>query len=246
MARRIPALPRPDGHRRPRLLPPAQRTGRPGRRRPARLHGRPGRRRGALGILGALASALATAGPGRRFRRLAVGGLELVAVSTPTFWSAILLLTLFSFRLHLFPVVGGDGLAGLVLPTLTLALPIAAVLGRLLREELDRALAQPFAVTARAQGLRESRIRSRYALRHAALPAVTLSGWIIGSLLSGAVLVETVFGRPGIGRVAQEAIFDGDLPVVVGVVMLSAAVFVVLNIVVDTLYLLIDPRLRAA
>jgi peptide/nickel transport system permease protein len=200
----------------------------------------------ALGVVGALGSALATAGPRRRIRRLAVGGLELVAISTPTFWSAILLLTVFSFRLHLFPVVAGGGLQGLVLPAVTLALPIAAVLGRVLREELGRALAQPFAVTARAHGLRESRIRSRHALRHAALPAVTLSGWIIGSLLSGAVLVETVFGRPGIGRVAQEAISNGDLPVVVGVVVLSAAVFVVLNIAVDALYLVIDPRLRAA
>ena len=199
-----------------------------------------------LGVLGALVTALATAGPQRRVRRIAVSGLELVAISTPTFWSAILLLTLFSFRLHLFPVVGGGGIQGLALPAVTLALPTAAVLGRVMRAELDRALAQPFAVTARAHGLRESHIRSRHALRHAVLPAVTLSGWIIGSLLSGAVLVETVFGRAGIGRVAQEAISNGDLPVVVGVVLLSATVFVLLNIAVDVLYLVIDPRLRAA
>jgi peptide/nickel transport system permease protein len=200
----------------------------------------------ALGVFGALATSLATAGPGRRVRRFLVGAVELVAISTPTFWSAILLLTLFSFQLRLFPVVGAGGLQSLVLPAVTLAFPIAAVLGRVMREEMDHALTQPFVVTARAHGLREGTIRSRHALRHAALPAVTLSGWIIGSLLSGAVLVETVFGRPGIGQVAQNAISDGDLPVVVGVVLLSAAVFVVLNIAVDVLYLVIDPRLRAA
>jgi peptide/nickel transport system permease protein len=118
------------------------------------------------------------------------------------------------------------------------------VLAQVLREGLETALHQPFAVTARSRGLSGTAVRLRHALRHAALPLVTLTGWLAGSLLGGAVLVETVFGRPGIGALILQATTNKDMPLVIGLVLLSAAVFVVLSTLVDLLYLVIDPRLR--
>jgi peptide/nickel transport system permease protein len=198
-----------------------------------------------LGVAGGFLVALSTVGQRRRWGRRVANGVELAVISTPAFWLGILLLTVFSFQLHLFPVVGDTGgWPSLVLPALTLALPIAAVLSQLLRGELDRALAQPFILTARAHGLRESQVLWSHAMRHAALPAITFSGWVVGSLLSGAVLVETVFGRPGLGVLTQQAISNGDLPVVTGVVLLSAVVFVLINTAADVLYGFVDPRLR--
>ncbi|MFF6888791.1 ABC transporter permease [Streptomyces sp. NPDC012421] len=169
---------------------------------------------------------------------------ELLIVSTPSFWLGIMLLTVFSFRLGWFPVSDSGGGRSLVLPVLTLALPIAALLAQVMREGLLDALEQPFALSARARGLRESSVRSRHALRHAALPALTLAGWFTGSLLGGAVVVENVFARAGIGRVALQAVGGRDLPVVQGVVALSALAFVVIGALVEVLYVVVDPRLR--
>jgi len=196
-----------------------------------------------LGVAIATASAVATAGRGRLLRALAQAW-ELVAVSLPFYWLGILLLTVFSFQLGLFPLVGADGPAALVLPALTLALPIAGVLAQVLREGLETALEQPFAVTARARGLSRTAVRLRHALRHAAVPLATLSGWLAGSLLGGAVLVEVVFGRPGLGALTMQAALDKDMPVLIGVVLLSALVFVVIAALVDLFQLLVDPRLR--
>ncbi|MER6178449.1 ABC transporter permease [Streptosporangium sp. NPDC001681] len=198
----------------------------------------------ALAVLIALVSAVATAGR-RRGVRAAATAWELVAVSLPSYWLGILLLTAFSFQLRLFPVIGAQDLAALVLPALTLALPIAGVLAQVLREGLETALAQPFAITARARGLGQTAVRLRHALRHAAVPLATLTGWLVGTLLGGAVLVETVFGRSGIGALTLQAVGNKDMPVVMGVVLLSAFVFVLISTVVDLLYALIDPRLRA-
>lgn len=199
---------------------------------------------GALGVLLALIAAVAGAGDRRPWLRRILSTGELTIVSTPSFLIGIVLLTAFSFRLGLFPVAGGAGLAALVLPAVTLALPIAGLLAQVLREGLDRALAEPFVVTARARGLRERAVLTRHALRHALLPAVTLAGWQFGLLLGSAVIVESVFGRPGIGRVTLDAVTSSDMPVVLAVVILAAAVYVVLNTLADLAYLLIDPRLR--
>ncbi len=199
-----------------------------------------------LGVGGGLLLALATAG--RRPRaRASAGAVELLALSTPPFWLGIVLLTVGSFQLGWFPVVadGAGGVSGLVLPALTLAVPIAAMLAQVLRDGLEQALAQPFATTARARGISELRLRTHHALRHALLATLTLSGWIVGSLLGGAVVVETVFGRQGIGRVAATAIATADVPTVMGVVLVSAFFFVVVNALVDMLYPLVDPRLRS-
>ncbi|KJE19779.1 ABC-type dipeptide/oligopeptide/nickel transport system, permease component [Frankia torreyi] len=197
-----------------------------------------------VAVVLAVASAVATAGRRPGLRALA-NLWELVAVSTPSFWLGILLLTAFSFRVELFPVAGADGFSALVLPALTLGLPVAGILGQVLREGLETALEQPFATTARARGLSQTAVRLRHALRHAAVPLVTLSGWLTGTLLGGAVLVEKVFARPGIGALTLQAVSSRDMPVVMGVVLLSALVFVVISTAVDLLYLAIDPRLRA-
>jgi peptide/nickel transport system permease protein len=188
----------------------------------------------AIAAVLALAAALATAGRRGPTRRL-VSGLELVAVASPTFWLGILLVTVFSVRLRLFPVSGAGGLDALVLPATALALPLAGVLAQVLRDGLDEALEAPFVVTVRSRGAGEARVVVVHALRHAALPLVTLVGWIVGGLFGGAVVTETLFARPGVGRLALAAVTSRDVPVVTAVVLLAA---------VDLLYLLIDPRLR--
>ena len=196
-----------------------------------------------LALVLALASALLARGPRTRS---VLSFLELFAVSSPTFWIGLVLIAIFAFRLHWFPVAGTDGLRALILPALTLALPVGGIISQVLRQGLDAAAAMPFADTARSRGISHSRLVLRHTLRHAAADSITLTGYIVGSLLGGAVLVETVFARPGLGRVALRAITDRDIPVVLGIIVLAAVVFAVSNFLVDILYERIDPRLRAA
>ncbi|MGW0871125.1 ABC transporter permease [Streptomyces sp. NPDC002740] len=198
-----------------------------------------------LAVALAVLSAVATAGRRPALRAIA-SVWELVAASTPSYWVGIVLLTVFSFRFHVFPVAGADGFAALVLPAVTLALPLTGILAQVLREGLEAALEQPFVITARSRGVSQTAVRLRYALRHSAVPLLTLAGWLTGSLIGGAVLVETVFGRPGIGSLVLQAVTSKDMPVVIGVVLLSAFVFVVISTVVELLYPVIDPRLRSA
>ncbi|PPJ25522.1 ABC transporter permease [Nocardia nova] len=196
-----------------------------------------------LALALAIASAVATAGRRPRLRA-GVSTAELVVTSAPQYWVGILLLTVFSFELRVFPVAGAQTPAALVLPAITLALSIAGVLSQVLREGLEAALTQPFVVTARARGASLSAVRLRHALRHAAAPLLTLTGWLTGTLLGGVVPVETVFGRPGIGSLVLQAVTTRDMPVVMGVILLSAVVFVVISTLVDLLQLALDPRIR--
>ncbi|MEU6701024.1 ABC transporter permease [Pseudonocardia sp. NPDC046786] len=191
----------------------------------------------------AVAGALLTAGRPRWMVALP-STLELVLASVPSFWLGILLLTAFSFQFALFPVAGTEGVRALVLPALTLALPLAAVLSQVMRGGLERALEQPFAVTARSRGVSPWEVRTRHGLRHSLLPAVTLTGWAVGGLLNGTVITEQVFGRPGLGQATVQAVTQQDIPVVLAVVLLSVVFYVVVSTVVDLLYLLVDPRLR--
>lgn len=198
-------------------------------------------------VLGfALALVLALGSAGRPRVRAVLSTLELVLVSTPSFWVGILLLAAFSFQLRWFPVLGNEGIRSLVLPWITLALPVAGTLALVMRDALERALDQPFAITVRARGATESRLKLRHALRHALLPVLTLSGWVLGSLLGGVVVVETVFARAGLGQVAVTAVNGRDLPVVTGVVLLATVAFVIINTAVDALCRVVDPRLRTA
>jgi peptide/nickel transport system permease protein len=188
---------------------------------------------------------LATATAGRRpVLRTVSSAVELVLVSSPSFWVGVLLLTFFSFRLNAFPAAGGKGLAGLVLPAVTLSLGLIGVFTQVLRDGIERSLEEPFVLSSRARGTSDLVVRFRHALRHAFIPMVTLSGWTIGALLSGAVVVETVFSRPGIGRVLATAVTNRDLPLVSGIVVISTMLFIVVNVIVDVLYRVVDPRLR--
>lgn len=180
----------------------------------------------------------------RRIGRRVANGVELLLASTPSFWMGIVLLFIFSFTLRWFPVAGDRSLSSLVLPALALGLAQGAVIAQLLRRELERALDAPFTLTLRAWGVGETTLRLRHALRHAALPAVTLTGWLVGGLLSGAVITEQVFGRPGLGKLTVDAVLAQDLPVVLAVAILSALIYVVMSTLVDILSLWIDPRLR--
>lgn len=198
---------------------------------------------GILALLIAVVVATLTSGQGRAARAVA-SFVELVFASTPVFWLGILLLMAFSFTLQWLPVSGDQGWASLVLPAVTLALPTAGLLTQVLREAMEKTLDQPFVVTVRARGLTEWRVRVRHVLRHAALPVMTLGGWLIGGLLGGAVITEKVFGRPGLGTVTLNAVLSHDVPVVLAVVLLAAFIHVAASTLLDLLYVLIDPRLK--
>lgn len=196
----------------------------------------------AISLVFAVVMAVSTAH--HRWGQRVAGSVELVLASTPSFWLGIVLLFVFSFTLRWFPVAGDRSFSSLVLPALSLGISQGAVVAQVLRRGLEDALDQPFVLTLRAWGLGNTTIRLRHALRHAALPAITLTGWLIGGLLSGAVITEQVFGRPGLGKITVDAVLGKDLPVVLAVVIFSALVYVVLSTLVDILYLFIDPRLR--
>ncbi|MEV4976030.1 ABC transporter permease [Streptomyces scopuliridis] len=196
-----------------------------------------------IAFVAALALAIATAGRRPAVRRLS-SLLELAATSSPSFWVGVLLLSLFSFRLRIFPIAGEGGPGALVLPAVTLALGMVGVFAQVMRDGMERALEEPFVLSARARGTGETRIRVRHALRHTMVQMVTLAGWSVGSLLTGAVIIETVFSRQGVGRILATAIENRDLPVVTGTVVVSALVFALINLAVDGLYRVLDPRVR--
>ena len=131
-----------------------------------------------------------------------------------------------------------------MLPAAAQAVGLIGIFTQVLRQSMERALDEPFALSSRARGTGETALRLRHALRHALIPVVTLSGWITGALLSGAVVVDEVLSRPGLGRTLVTAILGRDLPVVIGVVVVAAALFTLINLVVDLLYRVVDPRLR--
>jgi peptide/nickel transport system permease protein len=199
----------------------------------------------ALVLAAVLALAVTVLVRGRVGRGVAAG-IELVVLSSPVFWIGLVLLSVFAFGLGWLPVSGARNPATIVLPAVTLALPVAALLSQVLRDGLEQAERMPFAETVRARGAGPAWFTLRHGLRHGAAGAVTLAAYLTGSVLGGAVLVETVFARPGLGRVTLAAISDRDLPVITGVILLSAVVFVCVNIVVELLHPLIDPRLRRA
>ncbi|WP_091234413.1 ABC transporter permease [Microbacterium sp. 3J1] len=177
--------------------------------------------------------------------RAVAAGVELVILSSPVFWIGLVLLSVFAFGLGWFPVSGARNPATIVLPAITLALPVAALLSQVLRDGLAQAERMPFAETVRARGAGASWFTLRHGLRHGAAGAITLTAYLTGSILGGAVLVETVFARAGLGRVTLAAISNRDLPVITGIILLSALVFVAVNVVVELLHPIVDPRLRA-
>ncbi len=169
--------------------------------------------------------------------------VPLVGLSMPTFWSGLLLILLFGLQLRWLPVVGNVGVTSLIMPAIALALPAAAVIGRMTRATLVEVLAQDYVRTARAKGVLERVVTYKHALRNALIPTVTIIGLQFGSLIGGAVIVESVFARPGLGRLAVNSILTRDFPMVQAVVLFGAVGYVVINLLVDLLYGLLDPRI---
>ena len=196
----------------------------------------------ALGIALALVLIVAIVARTRRTRAVAAT-VEQIILGMPVFWIGLILLSVFAFGLGWFPVTGSRP-GSLVLPAVTLALPTAALLGQLLRDGLEQAERSEFAETVRARGAGDVRLLAHHTLRHATVGTLPMVAYVIGSLLGGAVLVETVFARPGLGRVTLAAITDRDAPVLSGVLLLSCAVFVVVSLLSDVAIPLLDPRRR--
>jgi len=170
--------------------------------------------------------------------------LEVVAVALPHFWLASSLVLLFSTTLGWLPPLSGRSPAGLILPVVTLAIPLAGFLGQVMRESLLNAMSSPFVLSARTRGETSAGVIWRHALRHAALPAIGLSGWAFGNLVSGAVVVETIFARPGLGRTLLTAVQARDVPLVTGIVLVVALAYSVVTTLTDVLDRAADPRLR--
>lgn len=192
-----------------------------------------------------LALGLSLWSTGRGWVASAVGeGIELTAAALPHFWLAAVLIAIFSSGLGWLPPVATGTPAGLVLPVVTLAVPLAGFLAQVMRESLLDAMQQPFVVSARARGESSTGVRLRHTVRHAALPGISLSGWALGWLLSGAVVVETIFAMPGLGRTLLQAVTLRDIPVVTGVVLLISLVYVLMTVLTDVSSRIADPRLR--
>jgi glutathione transport system permease protein len=175
--------------------------------------------------------------------------LAVVGDSFPAYWIALVLIYTFSYTLGWFPVSGRGGplwtvvgLSSIVLPAVTLAGIQAGAIVRVTRSSMLEALHSEYIRTARAKGVGEWRVLFKHALRNALLPVVTIIGWQIGWLLGGAVVTETVFSWPGLGRVTVSAILNRDFPLVQGAVLLGATAYVFVNLVVDVLYVVINPR----
>jgi len=194
----------------------------------------------ALGIpMGMLATAYRNRAPDNILLLISLG-----LVSIPVFWLGTILLIVGGLYLRWFPLGGFDSWRSLILPAITLALGSAGYYSRILQTNLADAMDQEYVRTARGKGLSMSAAMLRHAMANAMLPLITLAGLDFAGLLSGVVLTETVFNWPGLGRLAFEAVFNLDIPLVMGTVLFSAALVVIANLIVDLLYAWLDPRIR--
>lgn len=196
-----------------------------------------------LGVLLGGGVAIAATLTRRRWLAQTLMSLPPLAVAVPGFLVGLLLLQWFSFTWHIFPAIGNAGWQSLVLPAVTISLQPAAMIAQVLTKSLHNELQQPYVHTARSKGVRPARVHLRHALRNAALPALTIAGVLVGGLLAGAIVVEVVFSRSGLGQIAQKAVSAQDFPVIQGMVLLASLIFVCINLMVDLLYPLLDPRL---
>ncbi|GAA2863165.1 ABC transporter permease [Pseudonocardia halophobica] len=187
--------------------------------------------------------AIAATYTSQRWLRQLLMALPSLAVSLPVFWVGLMLVQVFAFGLHWLPSVGASGFPALVLPSLTLGLPMGALLAQVLAKSLTTVLDEPYVQTARAKGVGRAAIHVRHALQNAAIPALTVLGYVAGNLLAGTVVVETVFTRPGLGRLTVQAVGVQDIPLVQGVVLFASLVFVGVNLLVDLIYPVLDPRI---
>ena len=169
--------------------------------------------------------------------------LSFFGASIPTFWLGYILVFFFSVKLNLFPVEGIGTWQHLVLPSITLALPLIAMYTRLLRASVLENLQQPYVLFARTRGLKEKTIMTKHVLRIAISPMITGLGMNLGKLLTGTIIVESVFSWPGFGRYFIEAIFNRDIPVIQCYVLIAASLFILSNLIVDIVQMYIDPRI---
>ncbi|WP_393061700.1 ABC transporter permease [Streptomyces sp. LN549] len=179
----------------------------------------------------------------RRWLRQLLLSLPSAGVAAPTFWVGLVLIQLVSFRWGLVPAFGDEGPASLVLPAVTLSLPAAALVAQVFAKSLRTALAEPYIETAAAKGASRLRVHFAHAARNAALAPLTVAGLLVGHVLAGSVVVETVFSRTGIGRLTATAVTSQDIPVVQGLVVFGACAFVLANLAVDLLHPVLDPRI---
>lgn len=173
-------------------------------------------------------------------------GIAMTLVALPSFWLGLILILVFAVALPWFPVVGGTSLRGLILPAFTLGLGVLGITARFVRSSLLEVMSSSHVVAARAKGLNRRTVFIKHVARNAMLPVLTVIGLQVGSLLSGAVLVETVFSRLGIGRLLVQSILNKDYATVQATVLIIAAFYVIANLVVDLLYPVLDPRIGGA
>ncbi|SFS18025.1 peptide/nickel transport system permease protein [Agrococcus baldri] len=199
-----------------------------------------------VAVLLACGVAVAATFSSAEWLRRAFRSLPPLFVSVPVFWLGIVLLQVFSFQLGLIPVINANPVEALVLPVLTIAVPIAAPLAQVLIRSIDDTVAEPFIAVARARGAGPRWLLSKEVARNSLLPTLTIAGVLFGELIAGAVVTETVFARTGLGRLTVDAVATRDTPVLQAIVVISAVGFVAINLAVDLVAPAIDPRLRKA
>lgn len=199
----------------------------------------------ALATLIAFALAALSRLPALRFLRSVLQSVPALFISLPTFWLGIALIQLFSFQLRWIPVINPSALQGLILPVITVAIPISAPLAQILLRSIDQVSTQPFVAVARAKGASESHVLWHHVMRNALLPVLNVAGLLLGELIAGALITETVFGLSGVGQLTQQAVNNQDVAVLQAVVMISALAFVLINLLVDALMPIFDPRLQS-
>ena len=201
----------------------------------------------ALGFLAALILTIALAAAsnmtGLGWLRAALQSLPSLFVSVPVFWLGIMLIQIFSFQLGLISVISPGPVERLILPVATLAIPISAPLAQILMRNIDEVLTQPFVAVARAKGASRQWVLWKHVARNAVLPTLTIAGVLFGELLAGAVVTEAVYGLNGLGGLTNQAVGNHDTAVLQAIVVISALAFVSINLVVDLLYPVLDPRL---
>jgi peptide/nickel transport system permease protein len=200
-----------------------------------------------LGFLAALILTIILAAAsnmtGMGWLRAGLQSLPSLFISVPVFWLGIMLIQLFSFQLGLVSVISPGPVEKLVLPVMTLAIPISAPLAQILMRNIDQVLTQPFVAVARAKGASRNWVLWRHVARNAILPTLTIAGVLFGELLTGAVVTEAVFGLSGLGGLTYQAVGNHDTAVLQAIVVISALAFVVINLIVDLLFPILDPRL---
>ncbi len=194
-------------------------------------------------VLGLIAGILAGIRPNTWLDNLSLS-LALVGISVPEFWLGLVLMTIFAIHLNWLPITGQGGIRHLILPAVSLGLPASAIIARLMRSRMMEVMTQDYILVAHGKGLSERAVVLRHALKNALIPVVTVIGLQFGRLMGGAVVVETVFARHGLGRLTINAILVKDIPLVQGIVLFAAFTYVLANATVDIIYRILDPRIK--